>query len=121
MGYLNSLVGKTITDILVSQGVYYPIRSDKSEDEPSQVVEEIILKTEDYSLTISNRVKLNPAGENIKSLKGCKIIFIHETDLEVSISTSDKKTLIIDLRDEAYYGPEAMCLLGPDNLVVVWN
>ena len=29
---------------------------------------------------------------------------------------------IVDLRDEAYSGdPEAMCLNGPNNLIVVWD
>lgn len=118
MSYLNKLIGKTITDVLTSQGTYYAINSKET---PPQVLDEIVIWFEDFSLSICNRITLSDGTSNLTSLIGKKIKLAHESDQEAKLTTSDDQWFSIDLREEAYTGPEAMCLNGPGSFFVVWN
>ena len=119
---LNKLKGKVITDVLVSQGTYYPIMSEKTEEiTPPQIIDEVVIVMEDYSLNISNKITVDPKSENINSFISKKIYNILESNEEVKVITTDNCWFSVDLRDEAYFGPEAMVLKGPNNLCVVWN
>lgn len=118
MEHLNRLVGKTITGISAGEGTYYSLNE---KERPPQIVPEIYISIEDHSLTISNKIifKKNTASINIFS--GKKIKNIVETKDEIKITTEDENWFVVDLREEAYSGPEAMSLHGPDNFWVVWN
>ena len=118
MEYLNRLIGKTITNISFGEGVYYALNE---KERPPQIVPELFMKIEDYSLTIANKIILGPNVETIDLFLGQKIKNIAETKTEIKITTSEENWFIVDLRDEAYSGPEALCLHGPDNFFVAWN
>jgi hypothetical protein len=118
MGHLLNLIGKIITDISTSQGTYYPL---SIKDTPPQVVDEVFITIEDYRLSISNKITLDPNTTDIGSFIGKKIKTVQETHQEIKIINTDNNWIVVDLRDEAYVGPEAMSLNGPNNLCVVWN
>ena len=122
MEHLNKIIGKTISDIFIDQGTYYALKLEKLETESlPQIVHEITLVIQDYSLTISNKITLPTSIENINLFLGKTIKSVIESDEEVKIITTDDNWLSIDLRQEAFVGPEAMSLTGPNNLCVVWN
>jgi hypothetical protein len=118
MGYLNNLIGKLITDILFTQGTYHALNE---KNKKPQIVDEIVIYFEDYSLSISNHINLDNSTSDVNSLIGKKIKSISESDEEAKLITMDGKWISIDLRSEAFVGPEAMCLNGPNNFIVVWN
>lgn len=120
MDQLNKLVRKIITETSISQGTYYPLNT-KQTELPPQIVDEILIVIEEYSLVISNKIRLDPESKNIKAFVDKKIKAIIQSKKEVKINTFDNSWLSIDLRDKAYVGTEAMSLHGPNNLCVVWN
>ena len=58
---------------------------------------------------------------NLSQIKGFKISDVLESKSEVKITFSNKINLIIDLRDDAFKGPEAITLSVPGDPMVVWN
>lgn len=118
MEYLNKLIGNTITDISSGQGTYYPLN--EPERSP-QIVDHLYITIEDYSLTISNKIIFGKNIESMNMFLGKTIKEINEANNEIKITTEDDNWFIVDLREEAYVGPEAMSLHGPENLLVVWN
>lgn len=116
MSYLQKLIGKEIKDVYSGNGEYYTLGTGEK-----QSVAEIILYLEEYSLTIANNFALVPKHSNINELKGSYIQEILENKENIQIITRDKKSIKIDLCDEAFNGPEALVLNGPNNLIVVWN
>jgi hypothetical protein len=52
---------------------------------------------------------------------GQKIIVAKESTIENKLVFENRQSLIIDLREEAYPGPEAMVLHGPGNFCEIWN
>ena len=121
MDYLNRLIGKTITDISIGQGTYYSLKTKKDKKQSLlQIVDETCITIEDYSLTIFNKIILDSNNTSIDAFLGRKVKRIIQSDQEVRIAT-DNGWISIDLRDDATVGPEAMSLLGPNNLCVVWN
>jgi len=71
-------------------------------------------------LSIYNEFRL-PNGDDISSLRGEKLLKAEEKQEEIILHFSNGKSLSIDLRDEAYNGPEALQLNVPGQLTVVWN
>ena len=125
MSYLQKLINKTVLSVDTGISQTYPIKIEKTGDDnsPSSVVEMYLqLIFEDYRLHIYNPGILRGNNDqSFKNLEKLKIISIVESEIEISFIFQDGTELRIDLRPEAYSGPEAMCLYGPNNLVVVWN
>jgi hypothetical protein len=116
MDHLSKLVGKIITNISKNQEPYYPL----SDKEKIHTNNEVFIEIEDYSISIFNKIVLDADNEDISFFKGKKIKAILQLKDEVRISTTDNRWFSIDLRNEAYVGPEAISLHGPDNLIVIW-
>jgi len=80
----------------------------------------------EYALKIYNPVKIKgPKGSlHLADLKGFLVSEIYEKKNSVILELTKDDFFIeffIDLRDESYTGPEAMCLYGPKDLIVVWD
>ncbi len=116
MSYLKLLEGKQIQHLYVGEGFIYCLQTGRE-----LIVPEIVIVMEDYHLCISNRIMLDPPQTKIEDLVGCFVQEGRDDDLEVTIITTDHRTLVIDLREDAWVGPEALVLNGPENLIVVWN
>lgn len=122
MSYLTPLIGKTIQEVLMGSGNYHTIKSKPTDTvPPPQIVDEIVLKMDDYFLNISNPIMFSDKESDINSFIGKTIVDVSENENECRITTTDGNWFSIDLRGESYVGPEAMCLTGPDNLIIVWN
>lgn len=52
---------------------------------------------------------------------GATVTAVHESDSEATICFNNGASLIVDLRDQAYIGPEAMQLRIPGSPIVIWN
>jgi hypothetical protein len=115
MSYLEKLIGKTIVNIQISENTYYPLNKGNP-----QIVQELLLDFGDYILTIGNPYSLEHF-EHINSLLNTIVKDIRETETEAILITTTDQKFTIDLREESYVGPEAMSLVGPNNLCVVWN
>jgi hypothetical protein len=74
------------------------------------------------NLAIYNRYEL--VGFTIKdtqSLIGNIVTSVDESASIITIRFENNWALQIDMRDEAYTGPEAMQLRVPGNPIVIWN
>ena len=56
-----------------------------------------------------------------KKLIGKSIKAISEDESKIVLTFEGQKSITIDMRDEAYWGPEAIQLCRPDQPIVVWN
>jgi hypothetical protein len=79
-----------------------------------------VLFEQDIALNIYNEFKLFN-GHDLSSLNGTKLLRAEEKQDELILYFSNGKRLDIDLRDEAYNGPEALELHIPGQPPVVWN
>lgn len=71
-------------------------------------------------LTICNEFKVG-GGNDFDGLVGRKLIDISETVEEVQFCFEHETSLTVNLRPEAYHGPEAMVLHRKGEPIVVWN
>ena len=120
--YLNRLVGLVIEDFSSSVINYHPIDSNvssTSEMGPKDVPG-YQLKVGPYALTILNHFKLKGI-QDLHQSKGLRVLHVVESKDEVIIELQNLIEIVVNLRDEAYYGPEALILEGPGDLIVVWN
>jgi hypothetical protein len=64
----------------------------------------------------------NPANfDHSADLVGRRVEMVQEAQSQFVMSLDDGRELTVDLRDEAFSGPEAMMLTGPNNEIIVWN
>ena len=121
ISHLERLIGKTVTNTGMGTSTTYSIG--KSKDDPDDIRTEIELNIffEDYYLNIYNPITIIPSEKELLDFTGLSLIATSETKDEAELIFDNSYRIIIDLRDEAYYGPEAMCLSGPDNFWAVWN
>jgi hypothetical protein len=77
----------------------------------------------EYRLDVYNKSEIaGSINSNIKDLLGSKVVETNETNEKAELFFDNGYVFIIDLREEAYSNdPDAMCLEGPNNLIVVWN
>jgi hypothetical protein len=120
MSQLNKLLGKQIIEIELYPATYYPINTPDSKPEPL-TINELWINFGEYKLNIGNNYELSPEPNNPEALIGQVIKEVIETREAVKIFTTLEMALTIDLRDEAFNGPEAMSLHGPENYVKIWN
>jgi hypothetical protein len=71
-------------------------------------------------LSIYNEFELSDSGDT-NSLQGATLKKVEETQDTIALDFSNEQHLRIDLRDEAYRGPEAVVLHVPGKFIVVWN
>jgi hypothetical protein len=120
MNHLNKLVGKQIIKLEVYPSTYYPINTSDSKLEPL-TINELWINFGEYQLNIGNNYELNSELNNIEALVGQVIKEVIETNDAVKMVTTLGNILTINLRDEAFNGPEAMSLHGPENYLKIWN
>ena len=121
-GYLNLLIGRRVIKINTSLNTVYPI-DEVDESKIISIVTTVIHFDGEYSLVIDNPHEVASKEETIElnNLVDKWIISVIEEEHIRKLFFQDDITLTIDLRDEAYYGPEALSLSGPNDLSVVWN
>jgi hypothetical protein len=74
----------------------------------------------DHGLTINNKFELVGA-EHIGHLVGKRLKSFSSISDRIVLEFEGQAQLIIDLRENAWRGPEALELHGPNNLIVVWT
>jgi len=73
-------------------------------------------------LAIFNSCSLRGLGDGeVEELGGAAVRSVSETKDSARIVFSGERSIDIDLRDEAFRGPEAMQLTIPGEPLVVWN
>ena len=115
--YLNRLVGKILTSINISTSTVLPINGNGKE----LYTIANALCFEDYQLNINNPISILPLNKELKDLVHLKVVATDERKEQAEIIFEGGYKILVDMRDEAYYDPEAMYLTGPDNFWVVWN
>lgn len=120
MSELNRIIGLQVSSIT------YQFKDGSSTLEPSEdladnietLLDAISLKLSlGYSLVISNKFGIH----NLQSIDKEFITNVFESKLHIRLYFSNDEVLEIDMSDYGFIGPEAVCLYGPNNLIVVWN
>ena len=121
--YLKYLIGKIVKDISVDINSVYSLKKKKEDKSEHQMSVYTQFYFDDYRLDVYNKSEIiGGLNINSKDLVGLKVIETNETDERVELVFDNGYIFIIDLRDEAFSSdPDAMCLEGPNNLIVVWN
>ncbi len=92
------------------------------------VVTEVI-KIHDYvQIVFENDIGINVYNdyevygiEDVKLLNGIRVVDIQDDKKFIKIDFEQNRSLIIDLNDKSYHGPEAMVLYIPGKPIIVWN
>ena len=130
MSYLEKLIGKKITEIhsgFLETFEFFTKRKEEFESnniESKEAEINIYLRIffNDYSLEIYNLEIVNGLpNQTLENLKGLKVENIIEDESHVIIYLSDKIEMKVNINPQSFIGAEAMCLHGPNNLIVVWN
>lgn len=74
-----------------------------------------------FRLNIYNPMSIEPGHLVLEDLKNLVVSHVFEDDHSAVIWFGENVQLSIDLSPDAYTGPEAMCLFGPDHYWYVWN
>jgi hypothetical protein len=120
--YLELLVGRAVTGAEYNTSTVAPIDIIKNGDASFiKTSISIVVYFEEYRLSIYNNIRIWPPNKEINDFVGLKVLEAFETKEEAVLKFQHDCKVVIDLRDEAYSGPEAMYLSGPDNFWVVWN
>ena len=121
MSYLKLLIGKKLNLIDSQFETVIPIKGTKDEvGEPISSIA-ILLRFEDgYNLSINNPT-IYELGQGVRSLENLLVTDTEEDESKAVLTFPNGSSIRIDLRYESYTGPEAMCLMGPNDLIVVWN
>jgi len=72
-------------------------------------------------LAIYNKFLLLGGACDAKSLIGEVVASVDEDEYMITIRFENNVTINVDLRDEAYTGPEAIQLRIPDEPLIIWN
>jgi hypothetical protein len=76
----------------------------------------------EIKLIIYNSTEINiKRNGNFSKIINSIIEDVYEDKKEIVIKTDVNITILIDLSDDAYSGPEAMQMIIPDGPIVVWN
>jgi hypothetical protein len=118
--YLKQLLGKLVTATDTGTSIIIGINMKEGDPDRERTFAMVQLFIEDYILNIENPTTIYPLGKELDDLEGLKIIAVEETKEEAELIFDNGSRLIVNLRDEAYEGPEAMSLRGPNNFFVSW-
>ncbi|MGZ4042735.1 MAG: hypothetical protein ACXVPU_11405 [Bacteroidia bacterium] len=119
--YLTKLIGSIIQKVDSSISTIVKIKNNEDDQENVKMIVGIQLSFEEYTLNIYNPAHISFKDKELKDLIGLKVVMVSETKEEAELCFDDGCKLIINIRDEAYEGPEAMSLYGPNDFWVVWN
>jgi len=119
--YLEILIGKTVTKTDINTSTITAIikNTDESFNQNMSIVLQLYL--EEYLLNIYNPITIVPDYKEFGDLNGLKIIDVDESKEEAKLIFDNGNVLTVNMRDEVYWDPEAMCLYGPDNFFIAWN
>jgi len=122
--FLNSIIGETIKKTNAEISTIIPLKKNKEDvgDELTLVYSQLYF--DNYTLLIYNNYKIicnNNQAIKIDELVNSRVLRTNEEKDFVELIFDNNCKLIVDLRDDAYNGPDAMCLKGPNDLFVVWN
>lgn len=77
---------------------------------------------EGIGLNVYNDFCIQPGDEKkLQTLKQKKLLSVQEMPTEIVLLLSDGLQLVIDMRDSAYNGPEALELTRQGEPTIVWN
>lgn len=116
------LIGQKIKEINTGFSSVYPLDSSEKFDLNASILVHTKINFEEYTLSIFNKHELKSKKNHafIDTI-GETVISILETEFEALIKLGNKDIIRINLEDDAYNDPEAMCLHGPNDLCIVWN
>lgn len=119
--FLKRLIGKKVSEIHIGTSTVIALNNEVESriDDRMSIMFQICF--DDYRLDIYNSFKIVPEVNDLNDLKGLIVTDALELKEEAKIIFENNSELIVDMRDEAYYDPEAMCLHGPNNFWNVWN
>ena len=118
---LERLIGKIVLNTDSSISHVAGLKQNVNDPDNELTLIGIQLFFQDYILNIYNRFEIVPQISGIDKLAGLEVISISDNSEKAEIFFKNGSVLRVDLRDEAYLGPEAMVLYGPNNFWSVWN
>lgn len=119
--YLEILIGKTVTKTDINTSTITAIIKNTGESFNQNMSIVLQLYLEEYLLNIYNPITIVPDYKEFGDLNGLKIIDVDESKEEAKLIFDNGNVLTVNMRDEVYWDPEAMCLYGPDNFFIAWN
>ena len=119
--YLKRLIGKLFVSAEINTNTIVAINEVVENGKSEILTLSNTLFFEDYRLNVYNPISVIPADKIVGDLIGCKVTLTDERLNEAEIQFDNGYKLIINMRDEVYFDPEARCLYGPNNFWVVWN
>lgn len=121
MTYIEGLQGKTIRSVSNEISETFVINPQIKPSENESKVELFVrIGVGEYYLHVYNPYNL-VGIVSINDLIGRRIVKTEECEDSISFIFEENTRLTINLSDNAFIGPEALVLFGPDNLCVVWN
>jgi hypothetical protein len=122
--YLVLLIGKTVTGTSSDLSLLIPLKNDRDDVVKEEMSVYTQIHFEDYSLHVYNPAEIicsNTTSRTIESLIGLTVTSVSEEKICATIFFDNGCIYKVNLSDEAYTGPEAMGLFGPENFWVIWN
>lgn len=110
-----------MTSTSIGTSTIFPINGNTDDGTGVKFTIDNILYFEDFQLNINNPISLTPLDKELDNLIGLKVIETDERKEEAELVFENGYRLVVNMRDEVYYGPEAMSLNGPNGFCVVWN
>jgi hypothetical protein len=118
---LDYLLNKIITKVNLDTSTTFAINADKNASNFSKMELVVQIHFEDFLLNVYNPIKISPSYAELKDLIGHRVMKTYESKDKAEIIFESNYKLKINMREEAYFGPEAMCLYGPNNFCAVWS
>lgn len=121
--FLKKLIGQTIKNVDIGINTIVSLKENKGDQSGKLMAVNTQIHFDEYRLDVYNKSKIiGSRSLSTKDLVGLTVIETTETNETAELFFENGNRIVIDLRDEAYSSdPEAMCLQGPDNLIVVWD
>ena len=121
--FLNYLVDQNVRKISTDISTIIPIKKTETDSSDQLILVYIQIYFDNYILHIYNKADFicDNKEYQIADIANTSVIKTNENKEYAELFFSNECKLKIDLRDEAYIGPEAMSLSGPNDLFVVWN
>ncbi|HET6994903.1 MAG TPA: hypothetical protein VFI06_07965 [Chitinophagaceae bacterium] len=119
--YLKHLVGKAVTKTQMTTSTTFALENNKTDKSDPRMEIALGIFFEDFYLEIYNPIEIIPSDKGLDDFRGLTVVVAKEDNDEAGLIFNNGYKILINMRDEAYYGPEAMYLSGPDNFFVVWN
>lgn len=119
MSYLEILKGKKIQ--LVEFNLSSTNEINSSSESGNLIELHLLLKFDEYSLSIFNDFILSKNNKNANELAGDTLIDLEENENYIDFVFESGERLHVNMMEDGYIGPEAMHLTGKDGMDVVWN